>query len=72
MSLQVYETTEGKYNQRKKDIILNTCKCAVKLSPMDSGVYANVVHNLGLKLKRLSAFVLFLLHAQHNNKTAFI
>lgn len=63
MSLQVYETTEGIYNQnktKKKDIILNTCKCAGKLSPRDSGVYVTyVVHNLALKLKSLSAFVLF-------------
>lgn len=60
MSLQVCETTEGIYNPKKKDIILNTCKCAGKLSPRDSGVYVTyVVHNLALKLKSLSAFVLF-------------
>lgn len=30
---------------------------------MDSGVYVNVVHNLGLKLKSLSAFVSPYMHS---------
>lgn len=56
---QLKENTIKEKKQKKK----NTCKCAGKLSPMDSGVYVNVVHNLGLKLKSLSAFVSPYMHS---------